>query len=263
MLVNQIIDYGDKGRKIKTMSQIQRESPQARKNRLASAKGYRETHKKEIAEKNRIWREANREHMKAYGRAAYAAKRESRDPSKPLTKKQIYWDAKNGPCSDCKQIYPNQCMELDHVRGSKLFPVSQHNNHSREELLAEIAKCDRVCSNCHRVRTASRHGGRKKSPSPNREINNPIVLKLKEGPCWDCGRRYHPFAMEFDHIKGRGEKKFIISQGLDNPLALVLEEIAKCDLVCSNCHRIRTRSRMIGPGNHRWNSSPTPALGEE
>jgi hypothetical protein len=48
-------------------------------------------------------------------------------------------------------------MDLDHARGDKKFTVSTSYMHVKDKVLAEeIAKCDAVCSNCHRLRTAAR-----------------------------------------------------------------------------------------------------------
>jgi hypothetical protein len=48
-------------------------------------------------------------------------------------------------------------MDLDHVRGTKEFKISEAVHHaygaSFERLYAEIAKCEVVCANCHRLRT--------------------------------------------------------------------------------------------------------------
>lgn len=64
-----------------------------------------------------------------------------------------------------------------------------------------------------------------------------------EKPCADCKDFYPSFVMGFDHRDG-DQKTGIISQ-LMNRLSWrqLLEEIAKCDLVCANCHRIRTFMR--------------------
>lgn len=64
------------------------------------------------------------------------------------------------------------------------------------------------------------------------------LAQLKAAPCTDCGGRFHPVAMDFDH-RDPIEKLFVISKG-PKKLELVLAEIAKCDLVCANCHRVRT-----------------------
>lgn len=67
--------------------------------------------------------------------------------------------AKNVPCGDCGVSYPYYVMEFDHVRGLKAFNVSTavQYNPGWERLKAEIAKCDVVCSNCHRERTYRRN----------------------------------------------------------------------------------------------------------
>lgn len=74
--------------------------------------------------------------------------------------KAVYREAKDGPCADCGLRHPHYVMDFDHREGeTKLFNVSELNAHrwvSIQQLEAEIAKCDLVCSNCHRVRTHQR-----------------------------------------------------------------------------------------------------------
>jgi hypothetical protein len=69
------------------------------------------------------------------------------------------------------------------------------------------------------------------------------VNKLKDRPCKDCKRKYPPYVMDFDHVKGR--KAFAIGDGLRTGKSFekIVAEIKKCELVCSNCHRIRTHTR--------------------
>ena len=61
------------------------------------------------------------------------------------------------PCMDCKILYPYYVMDFDHVRGRKhknvmeLIPTL-----SKKKIDEEIAKCEIVCSNCHRIRTHGR-----------------------------------------------------------------------------------------------------------
>ncbi len=69
--------------------------------------------------------------------------------------KDIVRRAKEVPCRDCGVSYPYYVMDLDHVRGDKLFPLS-YRGAGEQRLLAEIAKCDVVCANCHRARTYQR-----------------------------------------------------------------------------------------------------------
>ena len=67
------------------------------------------------------------------------------------------------------------------------------------------------------------------------------IDELKARPCQDCGNHFPPECMDFDHV--RGEKKFMVSANVGSSWSATVEEIAKCDVVCSNCHRIRTRKR--------------------
>jgi hypothetical protein len=67
-----------------------------------------------------------------------------------------------------------------------------------------------------------------------------LVAFLRQHPCVDCGES-DPIVLEFDHLR---DKKFGIAQGLrDRDWRSVLDEIAKCDVVCANCHRRRTAHR--------------------
>lgn len=67
-----------------------------------------------------------------------------------------------------------------------------------------------------------------------------LVAYLRENPCVDCGET-DPVVLEFDHLR---DKKFSISKGLhDRNWQSVLDEIAKCEVVCANCHRRRTARR--------------------
>jgi hypothetical protein len=59
-------------------------------------------------------------------------------------------------------------------------------------------------------------------------------------PCVDCGEA-DPIVLEFDHLN---DKLFNISAGIrDRAWAAVLEEMAKCEVVCANFHRRRSAAR--------------------
>ena len=64
--------------------------------------------------------------------------------------------------------------------------------------------------------------------------------KLEKG-CMDCGYRLHPHALDFDHREGV-DKCFEVSH-YSGRVQNLLPEIEKCDVVCANCHRIRTHNR--------------------
>jgi hypothetical protein len=74
-----------------------------------------------------------------------------------------------------------------------------------------------------------------------------LVAEAKNKPCMDCGSRYPACVMDFDHRQGE-DKYSSISKLVGNWMCSekqLLEEIDKCDLVCANCHRIRTFDRRV------------------
>lgn len=76
-----------------------------------------------------------------------------------------------------------------------------------------------------------------------------LLRELKSKPCVDCGGCYHPEAMEFDHIPGRGGKLHNVSRL--KTVRAILAEAEKCELVCANCHRVRTSRRRLDRQNVR------------
>lgn len=71
--------------------------------------------------------------------------------------------------------------------------------------------------------------------------------KLERG-CVDCGYNKHHAALEFDHV--RGEKRFSIANIRTIPA--FYQEVEKCEVVCSNCHAIRTYARLHLAKERRW-----------
>ena len=69
-----------------------------------------------------------------------------------------------------------------------------------------------------------------------------IFEYLQGHPCVDCGEA-DPLVLEFDHV--RGVKSGNISQMMAYCVseARLLEEIAKCEVRCANCHRRVTAIR--------------------
>jgi hypothetical protein len=69
------------------------------------------------------------------------------------------------------------------------------------------------------------------------------IQDLKRKPCMDCGIEYHPVCMQFDHRES--DKKFKnLSKMTNYSWDRIMEEISKCDLVCANCHALRTYNRL-------------------
>jgi hypothetical protein len=133
---------------------------------------------------------------------------------------------------------------------------------------ALIPLTERRCGRCHEMRpiemfytgTEERRAikqGRSRFFKPcrlcNREMNDARrkprqdhadAVKAERG-CRDCGLSLpeHPEVFDFDHIDPTTKVSNIAALYTKGTFEEFVAEIAKCEVVCANCHRIRTRSR--------------------
>jgi hypothetical protein len=71
------------------------------------------------------------------------------------------------------------------------------------------------------------------------------LAEIKEtSGCFDCGIK-DPIVLDFDHVR---DKKYNVSQMIRDGFSwkAIKNEIAKCEVVCANCHRVRTHKRRLG-----------------
>lgn len=74
-----------------------------------------------------------------------------------------------------------------------------------------------------------------------------MVYDIKAStPCADCGETYPHYVMDFDHLDAETKVDNVTSLIRLGGKKRVLDEIAKCEVVCSNCHRERTFKRRQG-----------------
>ncbi len=78
----------------------------------------------------------------------------------------------------------------------------------------------------------------RRSMSKWRIAIKPKLVKMLGGKCSLCGYDKYIGALEFHHLN-RSEKKFKLSEVMRNQKSwpLILEEVKKCVLLCSNCHK--------------------------
>lgn len=70
---------------------------------------------------------------------------------------------------------------------------------------------------------------------------------FKSKPCEDCGGKFPPFVMDWHHRDPK-EKSFPVSAGsFRHSKRSILAEMAKCVLLCANCHRIREYAARYDP----------------
>ena len=92
------------------------------------------------------------------------------NPKKDSTQAWLVGLKAGQACTDCNRVFPPAAMQWDHLPGTaKIADVSGLRDRPREAILAEIAKCELVCVNCHTIRTARRAGW----AQPRRPIQDP------------------------------------------------------------------------------------------
>jgi hypothetical protein len=97
-------------------------------------------------------RESRRKHY-YNNKASYILRKTQK---KNLIKKYIQ-EAKNVVCTDCRNKFPYYVMDFDHL-SDKIETISRMIDCGNlEKVRSEIAKCEVVCANCHRIRTYNRH----------------------------------------------------------------------------------------------------------
>jgi hypothetical protein len=69
--------------------------------------------------------------------------------------------------------------------------------------------------------------------------------EIKSKPCMDCGISYPPYVMDFDHRDPELKVSEITRVVRKGSWKQLQDEVDKCDLVCSNCHRLRTHKQRL------------------
>jgi hypothetical protein len=135
-----------------------------------------------------------------------------------------------GQCAECKKLY---FQEYNRTHQEK-----HAANNQRQYLQVRSARL--AYARDYRLAHADEIKLFKLTLRQKKEV---LIEQAKDKPCLDCGRKFPRVAMDFDHV--RGEKKRGIAQMVNGAWSIetLLAEIAKCELVCANCHRVRTALR--------------------
>jgi hypothetical protein len=131
-------------------------------------------------------------------------------------------------CSTCGNVKP---------------PEEFHRHAGKADGLQSVCKtCKQSYNATYYVENAARHLPLRRSIAQrHRKTVSALIDAWKDRPCEDCGVRYPPKAMDFDHVRG---SKLADGPGMRRlSIPAVEAEIAKCDVVCVNCHRLRTQRR--------------------
>lgn len=185
----------------------------------------------------------DKEQQKEFQRLHYLANKNKYAKSRKANRdKRDIWFRElksNYKCQKCN-FTDIRCLDFHHKNpNEKSFGISLavKNGMSESKILKEIAKCEVLCSNCH----IKEHWAIKLNYHRNAVTKNLTWLRSYKSNffCCDCGTD-EPEVLSFHH-KDENEKYDTISSMSHRgySVAKLLIEIAKCEVVCFNCHRIR------------------------
>jgi len=149
--------------------------------------------------------------------------------------------------SDLKCIFcgesDSRCLDFHHLE-DKDDTIAQMISEGTtiERLKREIDKCDVVCSNCHRVLHYEQ-----RELKPFSELSEPQKRRRLRAEWFNEYKKYlkcvmcgcdNPICFDFHHRDPEQKMERIsVMVSFAYSIKNILEEIDKCDVVCSNCHR--------------------------
>ena len=105
-----------------------------------------------------------------------------------------------------------------------------------------------VCKQCHKIWRKQHYTDNKqyyvnKARRQQDKFKAYIKTYKASNPCADCDKYFPSCVMDFDHLR---DKAFLISKAhrIISSIVSLKKEMAKCELVCSNCHRLRSQTRL-------------------
>jgi hypothetical protein len=153
---------------------------------------------------------------------------------------------------DCGYSNCVKALEFHHRDPqTKEFGLGQFDG-SLARLLMEAEKCDLLCANCHRLRHAAilvaRVGG-DLAAEDTRRVTKARAVVFMGGRCFGCEIVQSPEVFEFHHLNA-SDKEFGISQdGVLRSWQKIAAELAKCVMLCANCHReVHAGMRVLDEG---------------
>lgn len=124
-------------------------------------------------------------------------------------------------CYECRRALPIECF-------TKFRPSKDSTNWYY----------NRRCNQCR---------GRRQYRTPTVQRKRDLIVEAKSRPCVDCGGRFNLVSMDLDHV--RGPREFLLSTAWRwASFEAIKAELEKCDVVCSNCHRVRSHLRKQSKG---------------
>lgn len=154
-----------------------------------------------------------------------------------------------------------KCITADSESGFDIRTLTHYTHYmktctkcSETKPLDQFSKSgDRIHSHCKTCRNAQYRAYGKSDKEKerlrlrtieNRAVAREFVQAEKSKPCTDCKNTFPYYVMQFDHL---GDKVYDVAWMASHGYTVkrLTVEIAKCELVCANCHAERTHRRRV------------------
>ncbi len=145
--------------------------------------------------------------------------------------------SRGGRCEDCHYDRAPAALEFHHRDArTKDFALSSVST-VPARIWAEAAKCDLLCANCHRRRHLVAATIDDDPLVRSRRETKRRAVGLMGGRCLGCTLVVPEPLFEFHHVDARTKEFAISHDGIARSWAKTEAELAKCVLLCANCHR--------------------------
>lgn len=150
---------------------------------------------------------------------------------------------KTGKCALCGVVFEIHPKTRVQRFCSQACRITKWTNDNREQLNSNVRR--------YRARRYAAEG-RWRDSGQKAVALKAWMVELKSKPCADCGSTFPICCMDFDH-RDESSKAYNIGSMFAHHYSreLIQTEVDKCDLVCANCHRIRTRNKRTGNGKYK------------
>jgi 5-methylcytosine-specific restriction endonuclease McrA len=163
--------------------------------------------------------------------------------------------SRGGRCEVCGYTGTTAALEFHHRDPrSKEFTLSRASA-AGVRVWAEAAKCDLLCANCHRRRHLTPALERDDPVVRSRRATKERAVALLGGRCASCLAVVPPPLFEFHHLDARTKDFAISHDGITRRWSKIEAELAKCILLCANCHRethAKLRARGVSEAESRY-----------
>lgn len=121
-------------------------------------------------------------------------------------------------------------------------PDKDYPRRSNGKIYGWCRECKKAIVKAHYRANSAKY---KKRAVDRRRLVQLNIQDLKNKPCADCGNKYPYYVMQFDHVSGKKKFNMSVVWKAGYGAEKVRKEAAKCEVVCSNCHAVRSHKRQM------------------